>query len=566
MTETHSPLIQTEDFIRSGFFPKELVPAFTTEGLANNLDQVNDIVQATLPKHFSQCSYYSFPKSKYSRRNLAIPNPLHQIILCNTLSDNWATLREKIETSPLYKPLLFCYDRSNQSLSETEPYPGMESSPIPDLSIKRAVSANYKDLLDWRVIRSSGYSYCLHTDISRFYSTIYTHSIPWAIHGKYISKKNKNREDGECAIGNKIDRCVRHTQEQQTKGIPIGTDSSLVIAEIIGSAMDKKLNELLGSTLSGFRYMDDYYLYFNSLSEAELALSQLHKIFHDFELETNSEKTFIVELPESIEPIWVSEMRRHPIDNQNKTEQRNDLITYFSKLFEYSKIFTDDFVIKYGLRRISKTKIKSENWEIYEAFILQSILFAPNALVIATEILWAYSKLEYNLNKDRISLTINSLILRHSILNHSHEVSWALWLSKTLNIPIEENTFKAICELEDSVVALVALDLYQNHNTLIRGIFEFEKWKSIVTPDDYNNNLYSKNWLLCYEASIKGFFSNVSQTEYINNDEFFSTLKNNNITFYKNDNKVQDLLEYIDNDEADDEADDDTSSNSWMSY
>ena len=330
--------------------------------------------------------------------------------------------------------------------------------------------------------------------------------------------------------------------------------------------MDKKLNELLGSTLSGFRYMDDYYLYFNSLSEAELALSQLHKILHDFELETNSEKTFIVELPESIEPIWVSEMRRHPIDNQNKTEQRNDLITYFSKLFEYSKIFTDDFVIKYGLRRISKTKIKSENWEIYEAFILQSILFAPNALVIATEILWAYSKLEYNLNKDRISLTINSLILRHSILNHSHEVSWALWLSKTLNIPIEENTFKAICELEDSVVALVALDLYQNHNTLIRGIFEFEKWKSIVTPDDYNNNLYSKNWLLFYEASIKGFFSNVSQTEYINNNQFFSTLKNNNITFYKNDNQVQDLLEYIDNDEADDEADDDTSSNSWMSY
>ena len=45
-----------------------------------------------------------------------------------------------------------------------------------------------------------------------------------------------------------------------------------------------------------------------------------------------------------------------------------------------------------------------------------------------------------------------------------------------------------------------------------------------------------------------------------------STLKNNNITFYKNDNQVQDLLEYIDNDEADDEADDDTSSNSWMSY
>lgn len=551
MTETQSPLIQTKDFIRSGFFPKELVPAFTTEGLANNLDKVNDIVQVTSqkPKLHSKCSYYSFPKSKYSRRNLAIPNPLHQIILCNTLSDNWATLRESIETSPLYKPLLFCCDTSNQSLSETE------SSPIPDLSIERSVSANYKDLLDWRVIRSSGYSYCLHADISRFYSTIYTHSIPWAIHGKDTAKNNRS----ESLIGNKIDRCVRNTQDQQTKGIPIGTDSSLVIAEIIGSAMDKRLKESLGFNFSGFRYMDDYYLYFNSLSEAELALSQLHKILHDFELETNYEKTFIVELPESIEPIWVSEMRRYPINNQNRTEQRNDIITYFSKLFEYSKIFTDDFVIKYGLTKISKTKIKAENWDIYEAFILQSILFAPNALVVATKILLTYSILEYNLNIERISLTINSLILHHSILNHSHEVSWALWLSKTLNIPIEENTVKAISELEDSVVALITLDLYQNCS-LITDTVEFEKWKSIVTPNQDKKNLSSKNWLLCYEASIKGFFPDVDQGAYIDDDVFFSTLKNNNINFYENNNQVQNLVAYIN----DDEGDDDTSSNSWM--
>ena len=204
-------------------------------------------------------------------------------------------------------------------------------------------------------------------------------------------------------------------------------------------------------------------------------------------------------------------------------------------------------MIKYGLTKISKTKIKAENWDIYEAFILQSILFAPNALVVATKILFTYSILEYNLNRERISLTINSLILRHSILNHSHEVSWALWLSKTLNIPIEENTVKAISELEDSVVALVALDLYQNHS-LITGIFQFEKWKNIVTPDDDNKNLYSENWLLCYEASVKGFFPDVNQSAYFNNHQFFSKLKNNNITFYENNNQVQDLVEYINDD------------------
>lgn len=498
MTTTNYPFIQTEDFVRRGFFPKELVPAFTTEGLADNLDKVNQIVQETLSNSSSKCSYYSFPKRKYSRRNLAIPNPLHHIILCNTLSDNWPSLIENIEASPLYKPLLFCYDKSKQYLSENETYPGMESSFISDLTIERAVSANYKDLLDWRVIRSAGYSYCLHADISRFYSTIYTHSIPWAIDGKDTSKMNRS----EHLIGNKIDRCLRNTQDKQTLGIPIGTDSSLIIAEIIGSAMDKRLKESLVFAFSGFRYIDDYYLYFNSLSEAELALSQIHKVLQDFELETNTEKTFIVELPESIEPIWVSEMRRYPINNKNIAEQHSDIITYFSKLFEYSKQFTDDSVIKYGLRRISKTLIKAENWNLYEAFILQSILAAPNALVIATEILFTYSILEYNLNKERIFLNINSLILRHSLLNHSHEVSWALWLSKTLNIPIEEKAVKAISELEDSVVAIVALDLYQNCG-LIKDIFEFPKWEQIVTRNTKNKNLYSKNWLLCYEASIK---------------------------------------------------------------
>jgi hypothetical protein len=221
-------------------------------------------------------------------------------------------------------------------------------------------------------------------------------------------------------------------------------------------------------------------------------------------------------------------------------------------------------VIKYGLTKISKTKIKAENWDIYEAFILQSILFAPNALVVATKILLTYSILEYNLNIERISLTINSLILRHSILNHSHEVSWALWLSKTLNIPIEENTVKAISELEDSVVALVTLDLYQNCG-LITDTVEFEKWKSIVTPNHDKTNLRSENWLLCYEASIKGFFPDVDQSPYITDSEFFSTLKNNNITFYENNNQVQNLVIYM-NDDANNEGDDDTTSNSWMLY
>jgi len=63
----------------------------------------------------------------------------------------------------------------------------------------------------------------------------------------------------------------------------LGPDSSLLIAEIICVAMDKKLlNEI--SAKKVFRYIDNYYLFFDSYLSAEKALAVLHKITADFEL------------------------------------------------------------------------------------------------------------------------------------------------------------------------------------------------------------------------------------------------------------------------------------------
>ncbi len=67
----------------------------------------------------------------------------------------------------------------------------------------------------------------MKTDLSRFYQTIYTHSLPWAIHGKAQAKENK--ENG--LYGNKLDSCVRNTQDQQTIGLPVGPDTSFILSE-----------------------------------------------------------------------------------------------------------------------------------------------------------------------------------------------------------------------------------------------------------------------------------------------------------------------------------------------
>ncbi len=64
--------------------------------------------------------------------------------------------------------------------------------------------------------------YLLRTDISRFYPSVYTHSIPWAIHGKEYSKQHRFDKN----LGNQLDKLVQSCQYGQTNGIPIGPDTT----------------------------------------------------------------------------------------------------------------------------------------------------------------------------------------------------------------------------------------------------------------------------------------------------------------------------------------------------
>jgi hypothetical protein len=51
-------------------------------------------------------------------------------------------------------------------------------------------------------------------------------------------------------------------------GLPVGPDTSFVLAELIGARIDQDLqNEI--PRLRGVRYVDDFHLYFDSRAEAE---------------------------------------------------------------------------------------------------------------------------------------------------------------------------------------------------------------------------------------------------------------------------------------------------------
>lgn len=492
-------MLTVDSLIRKGYFPEELSPIFSTENLA---DTLNTIIQniSNYPDKPASATKHSIPRVKHLRRMLSIPNPLLQIKLCKAIEDNWNTIDGFL---------------SNTNMTLTKPVILQDS--------KRAVSRlrHYSYIPVQQVLDSTSVRYVLRTDISRFYPTIYTHSIPWALHTKEVAKINRK----DALYGNLLDKRVRNSMDGQTLGIPVGPDTSLIIAEIIATSMDVKLRSRLGD-IKGFRYMDDYYLYFSTKPEAEFALSTLHSIMKEFELELNPNKTFIEELPVSLEQKWVSELRNYNIRETVKG-QHTDLIGYFSLAFDYSKMYPNDRVLKYTLSRIKNIEIKNENWPLYESLILNSVIAEPSVIPIAALIFYKRKDEGHIINTSLISDTITEIIMNSVKFNYDNEVAWSLWMSKLLNIEVKESAAIEISKSDDNVVALAALDLL-NSNLIPRGL-DNRKWKSIMKSSE----LYTDNWLLAYEAYVKGWLPSASGRDYVSSDGFFGTLKANNVEFYR---------------------------------
>jgi hypothetical protein len=102
---------------------------------------------------------------------------------------------------------------------------------------------------DFRIELSARRETYVAADVRAFFHSIYTHAIAWAIHGKEVAKQQR----GTALYGNLIDLLCRNAQDGQTIGLPVGPDTSRLIAEIVAAAMDVQLQGRLGSRAGSAR-------------------------------------------------------------------------------------------------------------------------------------------------------------------------------------------------------------------------------------------------------------------------------------------------------------------------
>jgi hypothetical protein len=489
-----------EKLISKGYFATELPPPFNSELLgkeAVNMCNHFETFDNSTKKDFYETLNltYSVPKVGLSRRLMGIPNPIHQIELSKVISDSWVEIQK-------------IYNRSKISSSKQ----------IEDDSGERATTMvdTFGEFKEKCLEQSFDKLFELKTDISKYFPTIYTHSIPWAIHSKSVAKSKRN---DDTLLGNLIDKAIRSGQSGQTIGIPIGPDTSRIISEILGCTFDKLLTDKF--KLVGFRYVDDCFFYFDSQSSAEQVFKHFQSILTEYGLDINEEKTSIRKQPLPFESKWVIQLSNYQI-RKNEKGQITDLKNFVSFAFDLVNTYPKDSILKFAIKKLFYDKVYKNNWSLFESLIFKMGISEP---VILPEILKLLLTYENWVSKTKLKRFLTSIISEHVYKGHHFEVSWALWIAKSFSIKINKALAQQVFDSRDSISILIAFDMMQRK--LINDKISLKSINSEVNKAGFVNEW----WLLIYEGIVKKWIK-PKPTDLLSKNKYFYELKKKKIEFY----------------------------------
>jgi hypothetical protein len=450
-------------FLRRGYLFKESIPLFNCDSFADWYDSgKSSLTKRDYPQN-SRGVVHTFPKDFHSRRTLTFPNPANFAVLAKAISENWSTLFEHCAQSP--------FSASNLRVPKNP---------------KRALSYFRPALLEKRRITERvGSSYYLYTDLTRFFPSIYTHSFEWVFDNPLVKGQRNS------GLGSKLDNLSRAIQGGESIGIPLGPDTSFVLAEAVATAVDLKLS----TSTTVVRHVDDFYIYASSTSAIDNQLSKLVQACGLMRLELNSAKTQRGSVPDSLEEPWVSEIRPLAATIRSRTS----LITFLDRILALDQQNRGK-VLSYGLASARKIGLKSANWTYFESFILTGLLTNAKAIPITHSIFAEAASSGLTINSRRLRKAANTFLMHHASLGHSYEVANMLWLLfeiEHLQI-LNTSTVAQISRMEDDFVAVMSLWLREQSLLNI----DTALWQKLVAAPGTETGTH---WLLRHESAVHGW-------------------------------------------------------------
>lgn len=253
----------------------EISSFFSTYGQPGNL-------RTNYPADFEDVNYafLNNKDGKFSWRPLQLIHPALYVSLVHaiTAEGNWGSITARFRHLQA-NPNIRCYSiplESGTLLSDKASSINQWWQHVEQQSIELAIK----------------YEYVLHTDITDCYGSIYTHSIPWALHTKPVAKA---RRRDMTLVGNIIDKHIQDMSYGQTNGIPQGSVLMDFIAEMVLGYADIELSaKIQNENIQDFeiiRYRDDYRVFSNNPQTCEYIIKLLTEILIELGMRLNAQKT-----------------------------------------------------------------------------------------------------------------------------------------------------------------------------------------------------------------------------------------------------------------------------------
>lgn len=181
----------------------------------------------------------------------------------------------------------------------------------------------YKFYEDYRYQRAEKkFKRLVKFDLQSCFDSIYTHTISWATAGGSDKVKILPGYHGSW-VGDAFDNLMQSVNARETNGIIIGPEFSRIFAEIILQYIDQRVEQDLlkdsinlrhKSNYECYRYVDDYFLFYNDEKDRNLFMESLTKWLKEFKLQISPSKTEEFERP-FITKITLAKLRIEDLIN-----------------------------------------------------------------------------------------------------------------------------------------------------------------------------------------------------------------------------------------------------------
>jgi len=427
-----------------GLFPETLPPCFDGSDLKRSLRGIVPTLRSRrFFKRTAPLIHINGTKHDGSRRRFSTPNPIQLFHVCEFISNHWNEIDEKISNSPLV-------------VSKPRPAPVTADRPIIIPSLSNLTTEASEKLRYSPII--------VKADISQFFPSIYTHSIPWVAHGRELAKKDTNCES-KVIYFNQLDYFVQHCQSSETRGVGVGSDAFRIIAEYIGSEIDRRLVDMSGDHLiGGARHVDDFFLGVKTESDAQIVLSNLRSVLSDFHFQLNDAKTKIISGLEPLNETWAQNLRKEVRGLDEFFNPPDEIIRILNGATELATKINSDSPIKIFLRGVDDSSMYGRNleWLSIEPYLQRICFHHAHCVDYVFLILVKRAAIGEQFDVSGWSFVASELIRRGMAFGHDHEIIWAFWLLLTLGIVIEEELVDSLLSYGNSMINSMILVAYIN--------------------------------------------------------------------------------------------------------